>query len=40
VRMFYLNYKIQRVSRNFFSKLLQTKSGMTVKAFEVWKGLP
>lgn len=40
VKMFHLNYSIARIGRNFFNKLLQTKSGMTVKAFEIWKNLP
>lgn len=40
VKLFHLNYSITKIGRNFFNKLLQTKSGMTVKAFEVWKSLP
>ena len=33
IEMFRLNYSIARIGRNFFNKLLQTKCGMTVKAF-------
>jgi hypothetical protein len=40
IKLFHLNYSITKIGRNFFNKLLQTKSGMTVKAFEIWKSLP
>ena len=40
IRLFKKNAAITQVSKNFFNKLLQTKSGKVVKLFELWKSLP
>ena len=34
------NLRIQKISRSFFSKLLDTKCGMTMKALQAWQSLP
>lgn len=38
--MFYLNFKIQRVQKKFIQRLLQTKSGKVIEAFNKWKKIP
>jgi len=35
-----MNYKIQQVQRKFIEKLLQTKSGKVIIAFNAWKSVP
>lgn len=35
-----MHYKIGKIGKNFFLKLLQTKSGMVINAFQTWKALP
>ncbi len=35
-----MNLKVTKVQRKFINKLLQTKSGMTVEAFNKWKEIP
>lgn len=37
VRNFYLNFKISSVQVKFIQRLLQTKSGKVVEAFNKWK---
>lgn len=34
------NHHIGQISRNFFNKLLMTKSGKVIKGFELWKSIP
>ena len=40
IRKFQMNSKIQKVQRKFIERLLQTKSGKTIHAFNAWKGIP
>ena len=40
IQLFKKNAKITKISKNFFNKLLQTKSGKVVKLFELWKSIP
>ena len=35
-----MNSKIQKVQKRFIEKLLHTKSGKTVHAFNSWKTIP
>lgn len=40
IKLFYNNFKVQKVQRRFIEKLLQTKSGKVAEAFMIWKDLP
>lgn len=35
-----MNFKIQKVQRKFMDRLLQTKSGKVIHAFNSWKTIP
>jgi len=35
-----MNFKIQKVQKRFIEKLLNTKSGKAVHAFNSWKTIP
>ena len=37
IKKFYLNFKIEKVQKRFIQKLLQTKSGKVIEAFNKWK---
>lgn len=40
IKMFYLNFKIDKIQKKFIQKLLQTKSGKVIEAFSKWKDIP
>ena len=40
IKKFNMNFKIQKVQRKFIERLLQTKSGKLVHAFNSWKTIP
>ena len=40
IEKFKKNVAISKISKNFFNKLLQTKSGKVVRLFEIWKSIP
>lgn len=40
VRNFYLNFKISTIQVKFIQRLLQTKSGKVLEAFNKWKKIP
>lgn len=35
-----MNFKIQRVQKKFMERILQTKSGKVINAFDSWKTIP
>ena len=40
IKLFYLNFKIEKVQKKFIQRLLQTKSGKVIEAFNKWKEIP
>ena len=40
IKKFHMNFKIQRVQKKFMQRLLQTRSGKVINAFESWKSVP
>ncbi len=40
IKNFYLNSKIAQVQVKFIQRLLQTKSGKVLEAFNQWKKIP